>query len=263
MTEPIDYAEIRGRYPGLPALEDHAAWKPTYKWAYEAQTAMLNPDQYDWPHLPWQIRIKIIDAIKYGKAAHDNMMSEADKKRAEFQQLSAPAVWIESKHPNGLFINWEKPVDWGPDSYTICVRDKGQEKWRSVCGEQDADQRREVITRGMLAWGEYREPYEVAVAAEKDGFGRHISEWLEYPPPPEPEPIQEPLPVEVPNKQITEEIPIVDPPPVIQESQELPRVKPPEPQTQIVEPPTPKREKKRRKRKRGRKWLRKNKRSKT
>lgn len=248
------YEEIRGRYPGLPSMAEVSAWKPSYKWAYETQAAMLNPAQYDWPHLPWQVRVKIIDAIRYGRVAKQKAMTEADEARKAFSKLGPPTnIRIDSKYPNGLYLFWDHPTDWMPDGYTFLVRNKGQKEWRSVNpGGWDFDKRKVVLTTSYLSWdNSYQGAYEVTVAAEKNGMGRHIGIILEYPPPPKPKPVQQTIPVETPEieqeqaQRITEEIPIVDPPPVITENkppietpvvrQEIPKEKetPPKVETKV------------------------------
>ena len=97
-------------------------------------------------------------------------------------RYSCPKVSLDSKHPHGVHVNWEKPSDWNPDTYMVLVRSPG-EAWRSVASSNiSRDTRKQTLTKSYLAWGSYREPYEIAVAAVWEGVGRKVSAVYTYPP---------------------------------------------------------------------------------
>ena len=100
-----------------------------------------------------------------------------------FANLSKPKIEMDSKHPNGCIISWVKPADWEPDTYMLLVRGSPLEDWRSVASSNISwETRSQVLTKSYLAWGEYKEPYYICVAAVKNGVGRKESDTLIYPP---------------------------------------------------------------------------------
>ena len=95
---------------------------------------------------------------------------------------SSPEVSLDSKHPHGVHVNWKKPVDWDPDTYMVLVRSPGED-WRSVASSNiSRDTRKQTLTKSYLAWGTYKEPYEISVAAVWEGVGRKLSTVYTYPP---------------------------------------------------------------------------------
>lgn len=130
---------------------------------------------------------------KEGKEAMDKQVAadaEAKRKLAQrdanlndFNTKSAPSITLESKHPNGCVVYWKPPKDWQPDTYIVLVKDSPFADWRSVASSNiNFQTRSQVLTKSYLAWGEYKEPYYIAVAAVKSGVGRKVSETLIYPP---------------------------------------------------------------------------------
>ena len=108
---------------------------------------------------------------------------QRDSNQARFNALDFPKAELESFHPNGCKIRWQKPENWEPDTYMVLVREKGQKEWRSVASSNISSETREqVLTRSYLAWGAYKEPYEIAVAAVWEGVGRKLSCPKLYPP---------------------------------------------------------------------------------
>ena len=100
-----------------------------------------------------------------------------------FRTMAAPFMSLESKHPHGVIVRWEKPENWDPDDYIVLVREKGAAEWRSVASAPiSSETRKMVVPRRYLAWGEYREPYEITVAAVWDGVGRKLACPKYYPP---------------------------------------------------------------------------------
>lgn len=101
----------------------------------------------------------------------------------DFSKVAPPETRLDSKHPNGCIISWNKPVGWDPDTYMVFVRDYGQKKWRSVASKNITFETRDmVLTPSILSWGAYKEPYEISIAAVRKGVGYKLSAIHQYPP---------------------------------------------------------------------------------
>lgn len=124
------------------------------------------------------------------KVAHRKALDEAHQSNAErLKTLLPPVMRLESKHPNGVIVHWEKPENWEPDTYIVLVREVGND-WRSVASKTITVETRDmVLTNSYLAWGEYREPYEITVEAVWDGYGNVGAAPQRYPP----ETVEEPV----------------------------------------------------------------------
>ena len=134
----------------------------------------------------WNRRAKGAEDLEKQLAARaeaKRKLAQREDNLAKFKDLDAPKVRLESKHPNGCIVHWEPPTKWEPDTYMVLVKDTPTGKWRSVASSNiTRDSRWVVLTKSYLAWGEYKEPYYIAVAAVRDGVGRKESESLIYPP---------------------------------------------------------------------------------
>lgn len=109
--------------------------------------------------------------------------AQREQNENSFANFNPPMIALESKHPNGVIVTWEKPDNWNPDTYIVLVREAGNTEWRSVATTTiTSSTRRMVLPRNYLAWGSYREPYEIAVGAVKHGVGRKVSAVGTYPP---------------------------------------------------------------------------------
>ena len=116
----------------------------------------------------------------------------ANKRR--YATLLPPVMVLESMHPNGVIVHWSKPENWDPDDYRILVREAGTKEWRSAASSSiTSETRKNVLTRSYLAWGEYREPYEITVEAIWAGVG-NIAACPQLYPPVDTQPQSEPQP---------------------------------------------------------------------
>lgn len=173
---------------------------------YFAKMAALAPVKYVRDY--WLRRKKGAEDLQKQLEAR-RKAKEALKQREEnlnsFKNCLAPEIRLESHHPLGCVVFWEKPENWEPDTYMVMVREEKEESSpRSVSSKMiDRDSRQMVLTKSYFSWGEYKEPYFISVRAVKNGVGVKESIKLRYPPKPieEPvKPIEEPIeePVEKP-----------------------------------------------------------------
>lgn len=106
-----------------------------------------------------------------------------EQAEAALEAAQPPTSTLESKHPNGCILRWEDCQGWQPDDFMVLVREKGTQEWRSVAASTvTADTREVVLTRSLLAWGDYCEPYQIAIAAVMAGYGHKIGQIHQYPP---------------------------------------------------------------------------------
>ena len=128
------------------------------------------------------------DRARAADAEAKRKIAEREANLNDFANCDAPFVGMENKHPNGCIVYWNKPANWEPDTYIVLVRESPLKDWRSAASKTiTRDTRSMVLTKSYLAWGEYREPYYIAVAAVRNGVGRKLSNTLMYPPDFEPE----------------------------------------------------------------------------
>ena len=144
----------------------------------------------------WGIRLKrslkLEEQLK-ARAKTAAKLAQRESNLNSFANLKAPEIELESMHPNGCIVRWKKPEGWEPDNYVVLVKDAPTGDWRSVASSNITwETRSQVLTKSYLAWGKYKEPYYIAVAAVKDGVGRKESETMVYPPQTPIEPVEEP-----------------------------------------------------------------------
>ena len=134
----------------------------------------------------WRRRIsgeehKILMDKNRRKVSRIHKQVRDNKKR--LATLKPPVMTLESRHPSGVIVHWEPPTDWHPDDYDVLVREVGTKGWRSVASTSiNVDTRQQVLTRSYLAWGPYREPYEILVRAHWAGVGVVACQPQQYPP---------------------------------------------------------------------------------
>lgn len=110
-------------------------------------------------------------------------LAQREQNENSFANFNPPMMALESRAPNGVIVTWKKPTDWNPDTYMVLVRSVGNTEWRSVATTTiTSSTRRMVLPNRYLAWGSYHPPYELCVAAVKNGVGRKLSAVGTYPP---------------------------------------------------------------------------------
>ena len=109
-------------------------------------------------------------------------LEQLQASKNSFENAKRPKMKLVSKYPHGCILSWKKPKNWDPDTYLVLVRNVGTKEWRSVATASiTSETRTMVLPTRYLSWGSSQGPYELVVAAVKNGIGRKLSKIRIYP----------------------------------------------------------------------------------